>query len=212
MKLIMLGPPGVGKGTIAKKITKRYAIVQISTGDLLRQAVKEGTGLGLKAKSYMDSGELVPDRLVLDLLKERISHDDCRDGYILDGFPRNTDQATALEEQGVTVDKVLNMHASDDTVVERISSRRVCSSCGMIYNLIFLKPEKEGTCDRCGGELYQRDDDKEEAVRKRLEVYREQTEPLIEFYRSKGMLHDIDAEPPIEEVFNQAVAILESSD
>lgn len=199
MNLIFLGPPGVGKGTIAKEIVKEKNIPQISTGDLLREAVKEGTTLGKKAKKYMDLGKLVPDDLVIDLLKNRISQDDCKNGFILDGFPRTIPQAEALEGE-VKIDKVLNFKASDETVILRISGRRTCKKCNAIYHIKNIPPKKEGICDKCRGELYQRDDDKEETVRKRLETYKQQTEPLIDFYREKGILVDIETEQPIPEI------------
>jgi adenylate kinase len=192
MKIIMLGPPGVGKGTIARMMVERYRVPQISTGDLLRAAVKEGTELGRKAKGYMDSGDLVPDDIVINMIKERIAEDDCSEGYILDGFPRTIPQAEALEKEGIEIEKVLNLRADDSTIVPRLSARRVCRECGAIFNILYMKPEKEGICDKCGNELYQRDDDREEAIRNRLEVYRKQTAPLISFYEEKGKLVNVD--------------------
>lgn len=199
MNLIFLGPPGVGKGTIAKEVVKEKGIPQISTGDLLRAAVKQGSALGKAAKGYMDAGKLVPDRLVIDLLKDRIKEPDCKDGFILDGFPRTIPQAEALE-QDVDIDQVINFKASDETVISRISGRRTCRNCGAIYHIKNIPPKKQGICDRCGGELYQRDDDKEETVKKRLETYRQQTAPLIEYYRNKGLLVDIETEQPIPNI------------
>jgi adenylate kinase len=200
MNLIFLGPPGVGKGTIAKHIVKEKGIPQISTGDLLRAAVKEQSELGKQAKEYMDSGKLVPDELVIGLLKDRIAKEDCKNGFILDGFPRTIPQAEALESSDVQINKVLNFKASDELVIDRISGRRTCKGCNAIYHIRNIPPNVEGVCDKCGGELFQRDDDKPEKVKKRLEVYREQTEPLIGFYKEKGILVDIETEKPVPEI------------
>lgn len=199
MNLIFLGPPGVGKGTIAKEIVKQKGIPQISTGDLLRAAVKEKSELGKKAKEYMDAGKLVPDDLVINLLKERISRDDCKNGFILDGFPRTIPQAEALEGE-VKIDNVLNFKAKDKTIIQRLSGRRTCKSCNAIYHLENIPPKVEGKCDKCKGELFQRDDDKPEAIKKRLEVYQKQTAPLIDYYKEKGILTDIETEQPIPEI------------
>ncbi len=197
MNLIFLGPPGVGKGTIAKKVGKKRGIPQISTGDLLRAAVKEGTPLGKNAKEYMDAGKLVPDSLVILLLKDRLVKDDCFSGYILDGFPRNISQAQALARGNVKIDHVLNFIATGAMVIERISGRRTCKGCNAIYHIRNIPPKVEGVCDRCGAELFQREDDKLEKVKERLEVYMEQTAPLIDFYKKKGMLVDIETDQPI---------------
>jgi len=207
MNLIFLGPPGVGKGTIAKEIVKEKSIPQISTGDLLRAAVKEGSELGKKAKEYMDAGRLVPDDLVINLLKERISKDDCKNGFILDGFPRTIPQAEALERE-VKIDKVLNFKALNETIIQRLSGRRTCKSCNAIYHLKNIPPKAEGKCDKCGGELFQRDDDKPEAIKKRLEVYQQQTSPLIDFYKEKGILVDIETEKPIPEIIADTIAAI----
>ena len=207
MNLIFLGPPGVGKGTIAKDIVKEKGIPQISTGDLLRAAVKEGSELGIKAKEYMDAGKLVPDELVIELLKNRISQDDCKNGFILDGFPRTIIQAKALEGE-VKIDKVLNFKALDETIIQRLSGRRTCKKCNAIYHIENIPPKKEGICDKCNGELFQRDDDKPEAIKKRLEVYQEQTEPLIEHYNKKGILVDIETEQPIPEIVKDTLAAI----
>lgn len=188
----MFGPPGVGKGTITEMIKEEMDIAHISTGDLLREAVKNKTELGLQAKSYMDSGDLVPDSIVLSLLKERITR--CN-GYILDGFPRDIEQAEALEKEGIKIDKVIDLKAPDETVIDRIASRRICSNCKAVYNLLFMKPKEENKCDLCQGELIQREDDKPESVKHRLEVYHKKTQPLIDFYRNKGLLIEIDASP-----------------
>ncbi|MEA2036704.1 MAG: adenylate kinase [Nanoarchaeota archaeon] len=200
MNLIFLGPPGVGKGTIAKYVVKEKVIPQISTGDLLRAAVKEGAELGKQAKEYMDSGKLVPDNLVIDLLTERIQKEDCEKGFILDGFPRTIPQAEALDNSSVKIDKTLNFKADEKTIIERISGRRTCKKCSAIYHVKNIPPKEDGVCDKCSGELFQRDDDKPEAVKKRLEVYQEQTAPLIEFYQKKGILSDIETEKPIPEI------------
>ena len=206
MNLIFLGPPGVGKGTVAKRLWGKNGIPQISTGDLLRAAVKEGTGLGKKAKGYMDAGKLVPDDLVIDLLKQRISRDDCKNGFVLDGFPRTIPQAEALDKSNVVIGKVLNFKAKENTVIERISGRRTCKKCGAIYHVKNIPPKVEGICDKCGGELFQRDDDKIEAVRKRLEVYKEQTAPLIDYYKKKKILIDIETEKPLDEILKDVKA------
>ena len=206
MNLIFLGPPGVSKGTVAKRLWGKNGIPQISTGDLLRAAVKEGTGLGKKAKGYMDAGKLVPDDLVIDLLKQRISRDDCKNGFVLDGFPRTIPQAEALDKSNVVIGKVLNFKAKENTVIERISGRRTCKKCGAIYHVKNIPPKVEGICDKCGGELFQRDDDKIEAVRKRLEVYKEQTAPLIDYYKKKKILIDIETEKPLDEILKDVKA------
>lgn len=200
MNLIFLGPPGVGKGTIAKHIVKEKGIPQISTGDLLRAAVKEESELGKIAQEYMGSGKLVPDELVIGLLKDRIAKDDCQNGFILDGFPRTIPQAEALIKSNVQIDKVLNFKASDELVIGRISGRRTCKKCNAIYHIRNIPPKVEGICDKCGGELFQREDDKPEKVKLRLEVYREQTAPLIDYYKEKGILADIKTEQPIPEI------------
>ena len=200
MNLIFLGPPGVGKGTIAKEVVKEKKIPQISTGDLLRAAVKEGSELGKEAKEYMDTGKLVPDELVIGLLKDRILKEDCKNGFILDGFPRTIAQAEALENSDVVIDKVLNFKASEETIISRISGRRTCKKCSAIYHIKNIPPKAEGICDKCGAELFQRDDDKPESVKKRLDVYKQQTAPLIDFYKEKGILVDIETEKPIPEI------------
>jgi adenylate kinase len=192
MKLIFLGPPGAGKGTLAALTTNAYGIPQISTGDLFREAVKNETELGLKVKSIMAKGELVPDLLTVDLVRERLGRADAKKGYILDGFPRTIPQAEALDrvEQ---VNAVINFQIDDDTVVGRLSGRRVCRACGAIFHVKNMPPKVEGKCDKCSGDLYIRDDDQIEAIRNRLAVYKKQTEPLISYYRKKGLLKDIDA-------------------
>ncbi len=207
MRLIFLGPPGAGKGTIAQRITTDLGVIQISTGDLLRAAVKEGSDLGLKAKGYMDAGELVPDQLVIDLLKERIGHKDCGEGFILDGFPRTIPQAGALDEAGVNIDRVVNFSVPDALVIERLSGRRIHKTTGKIYN---VNPggAPQPPADMPAEELLQRDDDKAEAIANRLVVYREQTEPLIAYYRNKGILADIDASQTLEKIVDDVETII----
>lgn len=196
MKIIMLGAPGAGKGTHAKGIVEKYKIPTISTGDIFRQNIKEGTELGKKAKGYMDAGELVPDELVCDLVVDRLTKDDCKDGYILDGFPRTIPQAEALTEalkkQGTAIDYAIDIEMTDDAIVERMAGRRVCAKCGTTFHTVNIPPKVEGICDSCGGALELRDDDKPETVKKRLKVYHEQTAPLIAYYKEQGILHEID--------------------
>lgn len=205
MNLIFLGPPGSGKGTQAKMLVDKYGIPQISTGDILREAVKEGTPLGKEAKKYMDEGKLVPDEVVVGIVRERLKEPDCTKGFILDGFPRTIPQAEALDktlqEMGKGIDHVLSLEVDREELVRRLSGRRTCKKCGAMYHIIFDPPKKDGVCDRCDGELYQRDDDKEETIRERLRVYEEQTAPLIEYYRKKGLLRPIDGVGKIEEIF-----------
>lgn len=192
VNLILLGPPGAGKGSQAKSLAERYGIPQISTGDILRAAVRDKTPLGIKAKSYMDKGVLVPDNLVVDIVAERIARDDCKQGFILDGFPRNIAQAKAVEKMmgglGKKTDKVINIEVSHKEIVKRLSGRRVCRNCGEGYHVIFNPPVNDNKCDKCDGELYQRDDDKEDTIEARLKVYDEQTAPLVGFYKETGSL------------------------
>ncbi|MBO8179395.1 MAG: adenylate kinase [Archaeoglobus sp.] len=213
MNLIFLGPPGAGKGTQAKRVVEKYGIPQISTGDMLREAVAKGTELGKKAKEYMDKGELVPDEVVIGIVKERLQQPDCEKGFILDGFPRTLAQAEALDEMLKELDKkidaVINVAVPEEEVVKRITYRRTCKNCGAVYHLIYAPPKEDNKCDKCGGELYQRDDDKEETVRERYRVYRENTEPLIDYYRKKGILYDVDGTKDIEGVWKEIEAILE---
>jgi len=202
VRLILLGPPGAGKGTQAKFVSQKFGIPQISTGDILRENVKNNTELGKKAKEYMEKGELVPDDIMIKLVKNRVQEADCKNGYILDGFPRTIAQAEGLEKalENEKIDGVIFVDVSDPIIVERLSLRRVCKNCGAIYHLKYTPPQKEGICDKCGGELYQRDDDKVETIKNRLKVYREQTEPLIEYYRKKGILFEINGENSVDNV------------
>ncbi|HOJ99280.1 MAG TPA: adenylate kinase [Termitinemataceae bacterium] len=199
MNLIFLGPPGAGKGTLAARAVEILGIPQISTGAIFRAAIAAKTPLGLKVKAIIDEGKLVDDETTVALVRERLSQDDTKKGYILDGFPRTIAQAEALATFS-KIDKVVNFDIPDAAVIERLSGRRVCKNCGANYHVLFQKPKKEGVCDACGGELYIRDDDRSEAIQKRLEVYRAQTAPLIEYYRQKGLLVDVDARPAVEVV------------
>ena len=192
MNLIFLGAPGAGKGTLATQLSKEYEIPQISTGDIFRSAVKEGSELGRKVQGIMEKGELVPDALTVELVKERLTLQDVQNGYILDGFPRTIAQADALAAFQ-KIDMVINFKISDDVVIRRLSGRRVCRSCGAIYHVENMPPKVEGKCDKCGGELYTRDDDTIESIKNRLRVYKEQTEPLIAYYSGEGLLRDIDS-------------------
>ncbi|MDR2402658.1 MAG: adenylate kinase [Spirochaetaceae bacterium] len=199
MKLLFLGPPGAGKGTLAVKAVELLKLPHISTGAIFRSAIAGKSPLGLKVKGIIDSGQLVDDETTIELVKERLALEDAKKGFILDGFPRTIPQAKALAEFS-PIDRVINFDIPDSGVVERLSGRRVCRNCGLNYHIVFSKPKKEGICDACGGEVYVRDDDREEAIRKRLRVYRDQTAPLIGFYREQGILVDVDARPPVEEV------------
>ncbi len=206
MRIVLLGAPGAGKGTQAKKLIEKYSIPQISTGDLLRAAVSAGTPLGKEAKSYMDKGELVPDSVVLGMVEERLKQDDCKKGYILDGFPRNTAQAEALDKMlaalNMSLTAALSVDVPFEDLMKRLTGRRTCKGCGQMYNIYFKAPAKEGVCDKCSGELFQRDDDKEATIKKRLEVYSAQTEPLIGYYRNKGILKSVSGTGSIDEIFN----------
>ncbi len=204
MNVILLGPPGAGKGTQAVTLAEKTGLVHVSSGDLFRAALREGTELGMQAKQYMDKGELVPDSVVIGMILERIGQPDCAKGVIFDGFPRTVDQAKALEaalqEQNTGIDVVIYMDVSQDILLKRISGRQTCKSCGAVYNTYFFPPTKDGVCDACGGELYQRSDDTLETAQNRLDVYFEQTTPLIEHYRGQGLLHEVDGQQVIEQV------------
>ena len=212
MKLIMLGAPGAGKGTQAKKIAEKYNIPHISTGDIFRANIKNGTELGQKAKTYMDQGLLVPDELVVDLVMDRFAQPDCENGYVLDGFPRTIPQAealdAALEKAGAKIDYAINVEVPDENIIRRMSGRRACVACGATYHLVHIPPKTEGICDTCGKELILRDDDKPETVQKRLDVYHEQTQPLIDYYTKQGALVEVDGTVDMEDVFNAIVKIL----
>ena len=208
MNLIFLGAPGAGKGTLATLLSKEYGIPQISTGDLFRAAVKEGSELGKQVQGIMEKGELVPDSLTVELVRQRLSKADAGGGFILDGFPRTVVQADALAEFQ-KIDAVINFSISDELVIRRLSGRRVCRACGAIYHIENMPPKVEGTCDRCGGQLYIRDDDRIDSIKNRLRVYKEQTEPLIAYYRNKGLLREIDSSQSPEHSLGQIKSLLE---
>lgn len=212
MKIIMLGAPGAGKGTQAKMIADKYGVSHISTGDIFRANIKNGTELGMEAKKYMDQGLLVPDELTVRILLDRVAQDDCKNGYVLDGFPRTIPQAEVLDSEltklGDHIDYAINVDVPDENIVKRMSGRRACLTCGATYHIEHVPPKKEGICDVCGSELVLRDDDKPETVKNRLNVYHEQTQPLIDFYTEKGVLKTVDGTVPMEEVFAAITAIL----
>ena len=212
MKIVMLGAPGAGKGTQAQRIAEKYGIPHISTGDIFRSNIKAGTELGKKAKSFIDQGLLVPDEVTIGMLLDRIHEADCENGYILDGFPRTIPQAesltAALEENGEAIDFTLDVEVPDANIVNRMAGRRACLKCGATYHTEFAAPKKEGICDKCGSELVLRDDDKPETVQKRLEIYHDQTHPLIEYYEKKGVLHTVDGTQTMEDVFKNITDIL----
>jgi adenylate kinase len=212
MRIIMLGAPGAGKGTQAKKIAARYSIPHISTGDIFRANIKDGTELGKKAKTYMDQGLLVPDELVVDLVVDRVNQEDCANGYVLDGFPRTIPQAESLDkaltEMGQSIDYAINVEVPDENIVQRMSGRRACVNCGATYHIVYAPTKKENVCDTCEGELILRDDDKPETVQKRLKVYHDQTQPLIDYYTEKNKLVEVDGTIDIEKVFDAIVKIL----
>ena len=212
MKIIMLGAPGAGKGTQAKMIAEKYSIPHISTGDIFRANIKNGTELGKKAKSYMDKGQLVPDELTLDLIMDRFKQDDCKNGYVLDGFPRTIPQAealdTALKAKGEKVDFAIDVDVPDENIVKRMGGRRACVGCGATYHVVYSPTKVEGVCDKCGEELIVRDDDKPETVFNRLEVYHNQTQPLIDYYNEQGILKSVDGTVDMKDVFNAIVDIL----
>lgn len=209
MKLILLGAPGAGKGTQAEKIVEKYAIPAISTGNILRAAVKDGTEMGVKAKAFMDAGQLVPDEVVIGIIKDRLKEDDCKNGFILDGFPRTIPQAQALEDANIEIDKVVDIEVSDDAITKRMSGRRVCSKCANSYHIEYKKPKIDGVCDACGGELIQRKDDAPETVQARLAEYHEMTEPLKDFYKGLGKLVIVEGQEEVADTTALVFAALE---
>lgn len=212
MKIVMLGAPGAGKGTQAKKIAERYNLPHISTGDIFRVNIKAGTELGRKAKSYIDQGALVPDEVTIGMLMDRIHEEDCSNGYVLDGFPRTIPQAEslteALQREGERIDRAVNIDVPDEHIVHRMSGRRVCTHCGATYHIVFNPSSREGVCDLCGGELILRNDDRPETVEKRLQVYHEQTKPLIDYYAGQQVLKTVDGTQDMEQVFADIQAVL----
>lgn len=215
MRIMLLGAPGVGKGTQAKKIQEKYSIPQISTGDILREAVRNQTALGKKAKAIMDKGELVPDDLIVSLVRERLQKSDCKPGFILDGFPRTIPQAEALDgllaELGLKLNAIIDIDVDEEKIVRRLTNRRLCPSCGADFNLLSNPPNENGSCKKCGTRLIQREDDKESTIRNRLKVYETQTRPLKEYYREKGLLKAVDGDQPVEAVFGEIEHILANS-
>lgn len=212
LRTILLGPPGAGKGTQADKIVEKYNIPHISTGDIFRDNIKNGTELGKKAQAYMNKGELVPDDLVIEIATDRLLKDDCKNGFLLDGFPRTVYQAEKLDEflqaHGQKLDKVLDLEVGEDILMVRLTGRRVCKACGASYHVVNIPPKKEGICDKCGGELIQRADDNEETAKNRIDVYNEQTRPLVDYYEKAGNLARIDGATPLEQTFKDIVAAL----
>lgn len=212
MRLVLLGAPGSGKGTQAEQICREFDLPHISTGDILRQAVRDGSPLGLEAKGFMDRGELVPDNLILDLIRERFKSPDAQKGFLLDGFPRTVDQAQGLEDmllgQNLKIDLACSLNVEREELIKRLTSRRICSGCGAIYNLLFQTPQKEGICDKCGNKLEQRVDDQRQTVENRLEVYLRQTQPLLEYYDSRKLLKEINGNAEPDKVFHDISAIL----
>ncbi len=212
MRLVLLGAPGAGKGTQAKKLIEKHGIPQISTGDILRKAVADGTPLGKEAKSYMDKGELVPDKVVIGLIEDRLKQPDCKKGFILDGFPRNTPQAETLDAMlkklNMPLDSALSVDVPKDDLMKRLTGRRTCKGCQQMYNVYFSPPKKNGVCDKCGGELFHRDDDKEETIKRRLDVYDAQTAPLINYYKKSGILKSVIGVGGIDEIFKKVCSIL----
>lgn len=212
MKILLMGPPGAGKGTQAEKLTEILQVPHISTGDMFRSAIKEETQMGMLAKSYMDKGELVPDEVTVGIVKDRIAEDDCKKGFLLDGFPRTVVQADALEkileELGIKLDSVVNIEVPLEELIGRLTGRRICKSCGATYHMLFNPPAQEGFCDKCGGQLYQRDDDTEETAKNRLEVYEKQTAPLLEYYKNTGLLVNVNGNQSMDDVLAEILKVL----
>ena len=209
MKIILLGAPGAGKGTQAEKISEALNIPQISTGNIIREALKSGSEIGLKAKEYIESGKLVPDEVVIGIIQDRIAKEDCANGFILDGFPRTIAQAEALDNMGISIDRVLDINVADDVIASRLSGRRVCEACGSSYHILSKKPTVEGVCDKCGGTLIQRKDDHPDTVADRLKVYHEQTEPLKAYYEKKGLLRVVDGQDTVADTTYRTFCALE---
>ncbi len=210
MNLILLGAPGAGKGTQAEVICEHLSIPTISTGNIIREALKNGTEMGLRAKSYMDEGKLVPDEVVIGIIQERLAKDDCKNGFILDGFPRTIPQAEALDKMGIVIDKVIDIEVEDEAIVKRMSGRRVCESCGASYHLLYKKPAVEGKCNKCGGTLIQRKDDHPDTVKERLKVYHDQTEPLKDYYAKQGKLKIVNGQEEVADTTRLTLAALEA--
>jgi len=213
VNLVFLGPPGAGKGTQSSYIINDYKVVQISTGDILRSAVKEGTELGKMAKKYMDEGKLVPDDVIIGIVRERLKQDDCKNGFILDGFPRTIPQAVSLDamlkdDLNISLTHIISLEVDDNLIMERLTGRRTCKGCGKVYHIKYNPPKKEGVCDDCGGELYQRDDDKEETIAKRLKVYHEQTSALKDYYKNSGKLYVVDGVGEVDDIYRKIKEIL----
>ena len=209
MKLILLGAPGAGKGTQAEIISEHLSIPTISTGNIIRAALKAQTEMGIKAKEFIDKGLLVPDDVVIGIVRDRLKEDDCKNGFILDGFPRTVPQAEALDEMGIEIDKVIDIQVPDEKIVQRLSGRRVCGGCGASYHLLYKKPEKDGVCNLCGAQLVQRTDDKEETILERLKIYHEQTEPLVEYYRKKNKLVVVEGQEEVSDTTALTLKALE---
>ncbi len=210
MKLILLGAPGAGKGTQAEVISQHLNIPTISTGNIIREALKSGTEMGMKAKEYMDSGKLVPDDVVIGIIKDRLAQDDCSNGFILDGFPRTIPQAEALDRMGIVIDKVIDIEVADETIARRVSGRRVCPACGASYHVDYKRPAVEGVCDKCGDTLVQRKDDHPDTVRERLHVYHEQTEPLKSYYAAQGKLTIVEGQEEVADTTRLTLAAVEA--
>ena len=209
MKLILLGAPGAGKGTQAEIISERLSVPTISTGNIIRAALKAQTEMGIKAKEFIDKGLLVPDDVVIGIVRDRLKEDDCKNGFILDGFPRTVPQAQALDDMGIEIDKVIDIQVPDEKIVQRLSGRRVCSGCGASYHLLYKKPEKDGVCNSCGAQLVQRTDDREETVLERLKIYHEQTEPLVDYYRKKNKLVVVEGQEEVSDTTALTLKALE---